>query len=98
MNGTSRVTLRWPSLIAGALLLLVLGAGLAYVAMRPAPVIPANAALSAVPVSSSSPTSAADTTHGTARADVSVTLTPDAIQRAGIVVASATSGGGAGQL
>ena len=37
MNGTSRVTLRWPSLIAGALVLLALGAGLAYVAMRPAP-------------------------------------------------------------
>ena len=46
MNGTSRVTLRWPALIAGALVLLATGAGMAYVAVRPAPPTVGNAAVS----------------------------------------------------
>ena len=60
MNGTSRVTLRWPSLIAGALVLLALGAGLAYVAMRPRRATMGRGAPSVAPASSSGPSPAAD--------------------------------------
>ena len=98
MNGTSRVTLRWPSLIAGALVLLAVGAGLMYVVVRRAPATGAPAP-SVAPASMSGTSPAVEgNLRNDARSDVSVTLTPDAIQRAGIVVASVTSGGGAGQL
>src|SRR4051794_1437351 len=98
MNGTSRVTVRWPSLIAGALVLLAVGAGLMYVVVRRAPPTAAPAP-SVAPGSMSATSPAAEKRlSNDARSDVSVTLTPDAIQRAGIVVASVTSGSGAGQL
>lgn len=98
MNVTSRVTLRWPSLITGALVLLALGAGLAYVAMRPPPATVARGAPAVVPASSSGPSPAADGTARNEPPEVSITLTPEAIQRAGIVVAPITSGSGAAQL
>ena len=37
MNGTSRVTIGWPALIAGGIGLLAAGAGIAYFVPRPAP-------------------------------------------------------------
>jgi membrane fusion protein, heavy metal efflux system len=95
MNGTSPVTLRWPSLIAGAFAFLAVGAGIAYFTMRPAPVItgvqggPEGAAR--VTSSSPSPAPEATTTNGSVL-EVAVTLTLEAIQRAGIVVAAVTSG------
>src|SRR5262245_7284551 len=92
MNGTSRVTIGWPALVAGALTLMAAGAGIAYVAMRqgPATGIPNNA--SAVPVSSgvASGTPAAAPAPGP---EVIVTLTPEAVQRAGLVLAPVTAGG-----
>src|SRR4051794_5380339 len=97
MNGTSRITLRWPSLIAGALVLLALGAGLAYVAMRLAPATPTHGA----PVSrrpTGDPSAPGSTSGSGTRPDVSVTLTGDAIQRAGIVVASVTSAADSARL
>jgi RND family efflux transporter MFP subunit len=97
MNGTSRITLRWPSLIAGALVLLALGAGLAYVAMRPGSAMTSRGESVRPPATGDR--SAPDATSGSGtRADVSVTLTSDAIQRAGIVVASATSAGEAARV
>ena len=97
MSGTSRVTLRWPSLIAGALVLLALGAGLTYVVVRRAPATGAPPSVAPASMSATSPT-AEGNIRNDPRSDVSVTLTPEAIQRAGIVVASVTSRGGAGQL
>jgi membrane fusion protein, heavy metal efflux system len=100
MNGTSRVTLRWPSLIAGALVLLAIGAGLAYVAMRPARATVGNGPSTATSGSSSRPTTAAPQTATTnaPSPEVSVTLTPEAIQRAGIVVVPVSAGSGSTQL
>ena len=92
MNGTSPVTLRWPSLIAGALVLLAVGAGLMYVMVRRAPATGAPAS-SVAPASMSGTSLAVEgNLRNDARSDVSVTLTPDAIQRAGIVVASVVGG------
>ena len=100
MNRTSRVTLGWPVLIAGALLLLALGAGAAYVAMRSEP-------LATVGETSPGQTAAASgaaprTQDGTApsadRPEVSVTLAAEAIERAGIIVAPVTPGDPSTQL
>lgn len=100
MNGTSHVTLRWPSLVAGAFVFLALGAALAYVALRPAPPTMVNPPSSATSASSSRPSTATPQTApaNVPSPEVSVTLTPEAIQRAGIVVAPVSSGSGSTQL
>ena len=88
MTARSRITLGWPALFAGALVLLAIGAALAYVAMRASgpthatsPAAPADVAANGPP-----PPAAA-----TAPAEAIVTLTPEATQRAGIVVAAVTA-------
>lgn len=93
MNGTSRVTLSWPALIIGVLALLVVGAGLAYVSIRPGPRnVNRQPSASAVPADGSgSPAPAAPSPGGSA-SDVVVTLTSEATQRAGIVIATVTTG------
>jgi cobalt-zinc-cadmium efflux system membrane fusion protein len=93
MNGTSRVTLGSPVLIVGALVLLAIGAGLAYVTTRPAAPSAGIQQSSTVaePVGGSdSPVSAVP--PGAPPSDVVVTLTPEATQRAGIVLAKVTEG------
>jgi membrane fusion protein, heavy metal efflux system len=83
---TSRVTVGWPALIAGGIGLVAAGAGIAYVAVRPAP--PSKSAQS--PAAGAVHTPAAATPSASASGatpDVVVTLTPEGIQRAGIVVA-----------
>ena len=93
MNGTSRVTLGWPALIVGALVLLAIGAGLAYVTTRPASpstnVHQAAASSARVSGSGSLPSAVPPSASSS---DVVVTLTPEAIQRAGIVLAKVTEG------
>ncbi len=49
----SRVTVGWPALIAGGIGLLAAGAGIPYLAVRPAP--PGSSAPSAAPGASSNP-------------------------------------------
>src|SRR4051812_515694 len=98
MNPTSHVTLRWPLVIGGALVLLALGAGLAFVAMRPASARMAPGASGAATSSSAAaPTVTEDGVSGPRR-EASITLTPDAMKRAGIVVAPVTSGSGTALL
>jgi RND family efflux transporter MFP subunit len=91
MNGSSRVTLGWPVLVAGAVLLVATGAGIGYVAMRWVPAGASDAAPAPVSNASPAPGPAAASAPG-AQPDVVVTLTPEAIQRAGIVVAPVTAG------
>lgn len=100
MNGTSHVTLRWPSLIAGALVLLAVGAGLAYVAMRPVRPTVGKPPSAAIPASNSGPSTSAPrgASANAPSAEVSVTLTSEAMQRAGIVVTPVSSASGATQL
>jgi RND family efflux transporter MFP subunit len=91
MNGTSRVTLSWPALIVGALVLFAVGAGLVYFAMRPEPHNPQSAASATPAAPSGAPPQAAAAPGGPAP-EVVVTLTPEATQRAGIVLAAVTEG------
>jgi RND family efflux transporter MFP subunit len=90
MNGTSRVTLGWPMLIVGAFVFLGIGAGVAYFTMRPAP---SHTAMSPPADRTAAGNSTASPAPGTPPAtDPVITLTPDAIQRAGIVLATVTTG------
>ena len=88
---TSRVTVAWPALIAGGIGLLAAGAGIAYVAVRPAPAT--SSPQSTAPGAVRTPASASPSvlTPG-GSPDVVVTLTPEAIQRAGIVLAPVSAG------
>ncbi len=88
---TSGVTVGWPALIAGGIGLLAAGAGIAYFAPRPAPATSSpqrSAASAAQPTGGASPSAPVPGTP----ADVVVTLTPEAIQRAGIVLAPVSAG------
>src|SRR5204863_10127909 len=89
---TTRVTVGWPALIAGGIGLLAAGAGIAYVAVKPAP--PGQSAQSAAAGPAQTPAGASPSAQAPAatRVDVVVTLTPEAIQRAGIVVAPVSPG------
>ncbi len=90
---TSRVTVGWPALVAGGMALLAAGAGIAYVAVRPPS--PSNAvqttAAGAVQPSVGTPSST-PTPAPSAASEVVITLTPEAIQRAGIVLAPVSAG------
>ncbi len=98
MNPTSHVTLRWPLVIAGALVLLALGAGLAFVAMRPASATMAPGPSGAATSSRAAAPTATGSGVNAPRREASITLTPEAMKRAGIVVAPVTSGGGTALL
>src|SRR4051812_47612015 len=94
---TSRVTVGWPAIIIGSAGLLAAGAGIAYVAIRPAPpaFFPQSTATGAAqPTTSARP----ETPSSGAAADIVVTLTPEAIQRAGIVLAPVSAGRGVSTL
>src|SRR4051794_40113555 len=88
---TSRVTVGWPALLVGGIGLIAAGAGIAYIAVRPAPLsqsAQSTAAGAVQPPAGPLPSAPADG----ATPDVVVTLTPEAIQRAGIVVAPVSPG------
>ncbi len=99
MNADSRVTLRWPAAIAAAIALLAVGAGAAYMLMRPPGQPTAGAvgqpAASAGPAGSSGAQSSAGApSSGEAMPDGAVTLTSEVVERAGIRLAPATTGTG----
>ena len=93
MNRTSRVTLRWPTLIAGAFVIFGVGAGLAYFTMRPADhnTNVHQSSGDAPPASGGSPPPPTAPPSGSAP-DVVVTLTPEGTQRAGIKVGTVSEG------
>jgi RND family efflux transporter MFP subunit len=86
---TSRVTVSWPTLIVGGFGLLAAGAAIAYFASRPAP--RTSSRQSNVAGAVQTPGVASPSAPGTSL-DVVVTLTPAAIQRAGIIVAPVLAG------
>ncbi len=99
MIGDSRVTLRWPWAIVAAALLLAGGAGIARLLtgspVQPQPgAVNQSAASGEAPRTSGSPPQAGAPPQGTALPDVAVTLTPEAIERAGIRMVTATTGSG----
>jgi membrane fusion protein, heavy metal efflux system len=90
MNRRAQVALGWPTLIVGALAVAGAGAGIAYLTLR-------------VPARTNAPSGAAPPTTGTAGtpspasqpdagAEATVTLTPEAVKRAGLVLARVTTG------
>src|SRR5262245_45111604 len=89
---TSRVTVGWPVLIAGGVGLLMSGGGVAYVVLRPAPAASFSQSTASGGVQPAAGASPSATAPG-APADIVITLTPEAIQRAGIVVAAVSAGG-----
>jgi cobalt-zinc-cadmium efflux system membrane fusion protein len=86
MNGESRVTLGTGVVAAAALVLLLAGAGVTYLLMRPAGVADREAAV--VPAPAAAPPAA----PGAPAGDVVVTLTPDAVERAGLTTTSVITG------
>ena len=103
MNADSRMTLRWPAAIAAAVALLVGGAGIAYLVMRSA--VQTTVGTVGQPVASGRPAGASDAPRPTgtptsegALPDVAVTLTPEAVDRAGIRLAEVTAGTGGSTL
>jgi cobalt-zinc-cadmium efflux system membrane fusion protein len=96
MTIESRVGISWPALVGGALVFVALGAGGTYVGLRSTE--PARPDSRAPAETTSRPDSRAATADPSVPLpDVTVTLTPDAVERAGIVVstvgASQASGG-----
>jgi cobalt-zinc-cadmium efflux system membrane fusion protein len=88
---TSRVTVGWPALIAGSIGLVAVGAGIAYVAVRPAPPSKSAQSTAAGAAHTRAGASPSAPAPGAAR-DIVVALTPEAIQRAGIVLAPVSAG------
>jgi membrane fusion protein, heavy metal efflux system len=86
MNSGSRVTLGTGVATAAALALLFAGAGATYLLMRPAGVPGHETAV--MPAPAAAPASAAGAPAG----DVVITLTPDAVERAGLKTGSVTTG------
>ena len=103
MNADSRMTLRGPAAIAAAVALRVVGAGIAYLVMRSA--VQPTVRTVGQPVASGAPAGArgeqppagTPTSEG-ALPDVAVTLTPEAVERAGIRLAPVAAGTGGSTL
>ena len=103
MKGDSRMMLRWAAVIAAAVALLVVGAGTTYLVMRTAarPAVGTSGqpvASSGRAGSSTAPEPSGHPASAGAPADVAVTLTPEAIERAGIRLAPVTAGTGGSTL
>jgi membrane fusion protein, heavy metal efflux system len=86
MNGESRVTLSTGVAVAAALALLLAGAGATYLLTQPAGVTTHQTA--AMPT----PAAAPSTAIGPSGSEVVVTLTPEAVERAGLKTATVTTG------
>src|SRR5688572_4590248 len=89
MNGESRVTLGSGAAAVAALALLFAGAGVMYLLMRPAAVATHETAIMPAPAPAPSGTAA------TSAGDVVVTLSPDAVERAGLTTATVGTGSSA---
>ena len=103
MNAKSRVTVRWPVLAVAGLALVAAGAGAAYIGLRPSASPRPAPNEPGVGVGSGSTTAGAMTsgsapTAAGALSDVVVTLSAEAIERAGITVRAVTAGTASGGL
>lgn len=91
MNGESRVSLRWPVVVASAVGLLAIGAGATYLALK-------GPTRSTVGGEMSTGMSPAPNPTAPAATAVVVTLSPEAVERARIVVAPVIAGSGVGSM
>src|SRR5262249_3341376 len=94
MNGISRVTSSWPAIVASALALIGVGAGLVYFIVRPTPptTIVQSPSATAVPAPAGTPSQVPGPPSTRASQDVVVSLTQEATQRAGIVLSTVAAG------
>jgi cobalt-zinc-cadmium efflux system membrane fusion protein len=105
MNRDARITLSWPVVVIGVIALVAAGAGAAYLWLRPttpdmgvAANRPGSApSPSAFPQSGTGANASPAESNGPA-ADVEVSLSEDAMKRAGIELATVTTGAGASGL
>lgn len=103
MSSESRVNVRWPVLIVAALVLLAIGAGATYVGLRSSASSQAasaeHAAMDGAGSARMNPVTPASApiTSG-ALPDVVVTLSPEAVERAGITVTAVMAGTASGGL
>jgi RND family efflux transporter MFP subunit len=101
MNTTSRVVLRWPVFLVVAIACMAAGAaGTYWIVRSPARPAPAGADHA---ISHDAPQAEPHENHGAATAsdrlaDVHIELTPEAMERAGIVVATVAASGDGAQL
>jgi membrane fusion protein, heavy metal efflux system len=104
MNSDSRLTLGWPAAIGVVLLMLILGGGVTYLMLRPSvqrtPSTASHAESGTAPPAAGTmaPSGGPSTVPGSTSTDVVVTLSQEALQRAGIVVASAQPAAGQSTL
>lgn len=98
MNGTSRVTLSWPAVAAAMVALLAVGAGATYLLMQrsagPGQPMEERAAQTTAAPSSATGNSSSSTPERPL-SDVTVTLSPEAMKRAGIELVPVTRGAAA---
>jgi cobalt-zinc-cadmium efflux system membrane fusion protein len=93
MNAESRVMMRWPVAVMSGVMLLASGAGAAYFFMRSAP--PAMDEMPAMKTEKAPSRTDAPPADAGPLSDVTVTLTQEAVDRAGIEVTPVRSGGAA---
>jgi len=89
MNAESRVSMTWPTLVVVAAALLGIGAGLAYLGLRPTAPIRMSQRASTEPTRTEPAASAGATAP---MPDLRVTLSPEAVKRAGVTT-TVVSGG-----
>ena len=93
MTPNTGVNLRWPIVIAGAAVLIATGAAVTYLALRPGSDRDKDpAGLATAPRSGGGSSSPAPAPSGAMLPDVVVSLSPDAVARAGITVAAVRAG------
>ena len=108
MNRDSRITLRWPVLIAGVIILIAVSGGGTYLWMRrsvgsdiPAQGTTTRSGASSLPIAQPQPGTVGHTAANPPSPpmpDVVVTLSADTMKRAGIELASVTAGAGASHV
>jgi len=92
----SRVPISWPALVVAGIALVLAGAGITYFTVRPSPATSSQrASATGAPQSGAG---APPPAPGVTSPDVVVTLTPEAIARAGIVLAKVSTGRGTSAL
>src|SRR6187549_143340 len=100
MNPNTGVNVRWPVLAIAAALLIAVGAGATYFVLRPAsrPESEPAATATAQPMTAASSPAGPASPSGAPLPDVVVPLSPEAVKRAAITVATVGVGSGSSGL
>lgn len=92
MNSQSRINVSWTAVIMGAVMFLAAGAGAAYLGLRSKPATRSAAEMPMpAPGPMTPPSGSASPNNSGSLDDVAITLSADAVSRAGIVVSAVTT-------